>query len=79
MKERIKSEKRSGKKGKRWMNQVKEKNNSARKDVMLLTDETFTLFQTMCNLTTRTHDHWCLVVIISFALAHVHHSKSSHP
>jgi hypothetical protein len=56
MKERIKREKRSGKKGKRGMNQVKEKNNnkSARKDVTLLRDETFTLFPTMCNPTTRT-------------------------
>jgi hypothetical protein len=36
------------------MNQVKEKNKSARKDVTLLRDETFTLFPTMCNPTTRT-------------------------
>jgi hypothetical protein len=55
----------------------KEKNKSVRKDVTLLRDETFTLFPTMCNPTTRTssmprsHN--------SFALAHVHHSKSSHP
>jgi hypothetical protein len=55
MKERIKREKRSGKKGKRGMNQVKErKNKSARKDVTLLRDETFTLFPTKCNPTTRT-------------------------
>jgi hypothetical protein len=59
------------------MNQVKEKNKIARKDVTLLRDETFTLFPTMCNPTTRTslvprsHN-------FSFALAHVHHSKSSH-
>jgi hypothetical protein len=56
----------------------KEKNNkSARKDVTLLRDETFTLFPTMCNPTTRTssvpRSH------IFFALAHVHHSKYSHP
>jgi hypothetical protein len=56
----------------------KKKNKSARKDVTLLRDETFTLFPTMCNLTTRTssvprsHNFY-------FALAHVHHSKSSHP
>jgi hypothetical protein len=38
----------------RGMNQVKEKNKSARKDVTLLRDETFTLFPTMCNPTMRT-------------------------
>jgi hypothetical protein len=38
----------------RGMNQVKEKNKTARKDVTLLRDETFTLFPTMCNPTTRT-------------------------
>jgi hypothetical protein len=48
-------EKRSGEKDMRGMNQVKErKNKSARKDVTLLRDETFTLFPTMCNPTTRT-------------------------
>jgi hypothetical protein len=47
-------EKRSGKKDMRGMNQVKEKNKSARKDVTLLRDETFTLFPTMCNPTMRT-------------------------
>jgi hypothetical protein len=39
----------------------------------LLRDETFTLFPTMCTRTSsvpRSH---------IFALAHVHHSKSSHP
>jgi hypothetical protein len=51
---RIKREKRSGKKYMRGMNQVKRKNKSARKDVTLLRDETFTLFPTMCNPTTRT-------------------------
>jgi hypothetical protein len=35
------------------MNQVKEKNKSARKDVTLLRHETFTLFPTMCNPRTR--------------------------
>jgi hypothetical protein len=55
MKEKRKErEQRSGKKDVRGMNQVKEKNKSARKDVTLLRDETFTLFPTMCNLTTRT-------------------------
>jgi hypothetical protein len=39
-----KKEKRSGKKDMRGMNQEKEKNKSARKDVTLLGDETFTLF-----------------------------------
>jgi hypothetical protein len=51
---RIKREKRSGKKDLREMNQVKRNNKSARKDVTLLRDETFTLFPTMCNPTTRT-------------------------
>jgi hypothetical protein len=37
----------------RGMNQVKEKNKGARKDATLLRDETFTLFPTMCNPTTR--------------------------
>jgi hypothetical protein len=55
MKERIKREKRSGKKYMRGMNQVKEKNKvQGRKDVTLLRDETFTLFPTMCNPITRT-------------------------
>jgi hypothetical protein len=54
-KKRIKREKRSGKKDMRGMNQVKrKKNKSAKKDVMLLRDETFTLFPTMCNPTMRT-------------------------
>jgi hypothetical protein len=47
-------EKRSGKKDMREMNQVKEKNKSARKDVTLLRDETYTPFPTMCNPTMRT-------------------------
>jgi hypothetical protein len=54
MKKRREREKRSGKRDMRGMNQVKEKNKSARKDVTLLRDETFTLFPTMCNPTTRT-------------------------
>jgi hypothetical protein len=54
MKKRREREKRTGKKDMRGMNQVKEKNKSARKDVTLLRDETFTLFPTMCNPTTRT-------------------------
>jgi hypothetical protein len=32
----------------------RKENQSARKDVTLLRDETFTLFPTMCNPTTRT-------------------------
>jgi hypothetical protein len=35
------------------------KNKSARKDVTLLRDETFTLFPTMCNPTTRTSSVPC--------------------
>jgi hypothetical protein len=54
MKKRREREKRTGKKDMRGMNQVKEKNKSARKDVTLLRDETFTPFPTMCNPTTRT-------------------------
>jgi hypothetical protein len=38
-----------------WEGWIKwKKNKSARKDVALLKDETFTLFPTMCNPTTRT-------------------------
>jgi hypothetical protein len=44
----------------RGMDQVKEmKNKSVRKDVTLLRDETFTLFPTMCNPTTRTSSVPC--------------------
>jgi hypothetical protein len=63
--ERIKEkekEKRGGSnKDMRGMNQLKEtkKNNSVRKDVTLLRDETFILFPTMCNPTTRTSSVPC--------------------
>jgi hypothetical protein len=36
------------------------------------------LFFQPCAIRQRGH-HWCLVVKISFALAHVHHSISSYP
>jgi hypothetical protein len=48
-----KKEKRSDKKDMRGMN-LTERKISARKDATLLRDETFTLFPTMCNPTTRT-------------------------
>jgi hypothetical protein len=43
----------------RGMNQVKEKKLSVGKDVTLLRDETFILFPTMCNPTTRTSSVPC--------------------
>jgi hypothetical protein len=54
MKEKEEEKRGVAKKDMRGMNQVKEKNKSARKIVTLLRDETFTLFPTMCNPTTRT-------------------------
>jgi hypothetical protein len=55
-KEKEKDKRGCSNKDMRGMNQVKEKkkNKSVRKDVTLLRDETFTLFPTMCNPTTRT-------------------------
>jgi hypothetical protein len=65
MKEEKEKEKRGGSnKDMRGMNQVKEKNKSVRKDVTLLRDETFILFQP-CAIQQRGR-HRCLVVKIFF-------------
>jgi hypothetical protein len=81
--ERMKEKKRRKRKEDEWQERYERdessetKKLSARKDVMLLRDETSTLFQP-CAVRQRGR-HRYLVVIFSFALAHVHHSISSYP
>jgi hypothetical protein len=60
MNEKEKQKRGGSNKDMRGMNQVKEKKiKSVRKDITLLRDETFTLFPTMCNPTTKTSSVPC--------------------
>jgi hypothetical protein len=60
------------------INQVKENNNRVRGRMSHCWETKLSLFFQPCAIRQRWR-HQCFVVIFSFALAQVHHSKSSYP
>jgi hypothetical protein len=61
-----------------WSGWIKWKMNKVQGRMSRCWETKLSLFFHPCAIRQR-GCHWCLVVIFLFALAHVHHSKSSHP